>query len=151
MKPFDDSKIIKVNAELEASFKEERDKWVKWVEDLLQSMKKNSELSDTMILGLSYRQQIIEKVAYYRQVMYKKKSQMDVLRMDRYKKYMVEGDLRFTTSERNDVVNADLTSINYQLSLLQNQIDFLLETNQTLTNIQFAIKNKITLLTEEIM
>ena len=104
-----------------------------------------------MVKGLSYRQQIVEKVAYYRQIMYKKKSQLDVLRVNRYRKYTIEGDIKYNSSEKNDAVNADLTSINYQLNLIQNQIDYLNDTNQTLTSLQYAIKNKITIVTEQLM
>lgn len=151
MKPYDDTKTIEANAELEQKFKKERDKWQTWVQELVEKMKHNEQLTDVMVLGLSYRQQIIETNAYYRQVLYKRKSHFDVLKADRYRKYTLEGDLKMTGSEKNDAVLADLTSVNYQLNLIQNQIDYLTETNQTLTNLQFAIKNKITILTEQLM
>jgi hypothetical protein len=83
--------------------------------------------------------------------LYKRKSQYDVLKADRYRKYTIEGALKMTSTEKMDAVAADLTSVGYQLNLLQNQIEYLTETKQTLTNLQFAIKNKITILTEEIM
>jgi hypothetical protein len=108
-------------------------------------------LSDAQAMGLSYRQQIIEKIAYYRQILYKRKSQYDVLKADRYRRYTVEGDLKMSGSEKSEAVSADLTAVNYQMNLIQNQIDYLSDTNQTLTNLQFAIKNKITIITEEIM
>jgi len=151
MKPYDDTKIVEANSNLEETFKKERELWQTQVGELVESIKHSNKLTDAMVLGLSYRQQIIEKIAYYRQAMYKRKSQLDVLKADRYRRYTIEGDLKMTGSEKNDAVTADLTAVNYQLSLLQNQIDYLSETNQTLTNLQFAIKNKITILTEEIM
>lgn len=151
MKPFDDTKVVEANAKLEETFKEERAKWQAWIQEVVDSMKKNDKLTDAMVLGLSYRQQIVEKVAYYRQVLYKKKSQYDTLKADRYRKYIVEGDLKMTGTEKNDAVAADLTSVNYQMNLIQNQIDYLVDTNQTLTNLQFAIKNKITIITEQLM
>lgn len=151
MKPFDDTKVVEANAKLEETFKEERAKWQTWIQEVVDSMKKNDKLTDAMVLGLSYRQQIVEKVAYYRQVLYKKKSQYDTLKADRYRKYIVEGDLKMTGTEKNDAVAADLTSVNYQMNLIQNQIDYLVDTNQTLTNLQFAIKNKITIITEQLM
>ena len=80
MKPYDDSKIVEANADLEQKFKEERDKWNEWMDEILEKMRKNNELADVMVLALSYRQQIIEKNAYYRQILYKKKSQLDVLK-----------------------------------------------------------------------
>lgn len=151
MKNYDDSKVVEANSDLEQKFKTERDTWQEWVTDLVNSVKYSDKLTDAMVMGLSYRQQIIEKVAYYRQVLYKRKSQFDVIKADRYRKYTIESDIKMTGSEKNDAVLADLTSIGYQLNLLQNQIDFLSETNQTLTNLQFAVKNKITILTEQIM
>lgn len=151
VKPYNDDKISKSNEALEKAFKDERDKWHDWVEQLLDMVKHTDKLTDCMVLGLSYRQQIIEKIAYYRQSMYKKKSQLDVLKVERYRMYTIEGDIKYTSSEKNDAVNADLTNVNYHLNLLQNQIDFLNETNQTLTSLQFAVKNKITIVTEQLM
>lgn len=151
MKPYDDTKIVEANSNLEETFKKERELWQTQVGELIESIKHSNKLTDAMVLGLSYRQQIIEKIAYYRQAMYKRKSQLDVLKADRYRRYTIEGDLKMTGTEKNDAVSADLTAVNYQLSLLQNQIDYLSETNQTLTNLQYAIKNKITILTEQIM
>lgn len=151
MKPYDDTKIVEANSNLEETFKKERELWQTQVGELIESIKHSNKLTDAMVLGLSYRQQIIEKIAYYRQAMYKRKSQLDVLKADRYRRYTIEGDLKMTGTEKNDAVTADLTAVNYQLSLLQNQIDYLSETNQTLTNLQYAIKNKITILTEQIM
>lgn len=151
MKPYDDTKIVEANSNLEETFKKERELWQTQVGELVESIKHSNKLTDAMVLGLSYRQQIIEKIAYYRQAMYKRKSQLDVLKADRYRRYTIEGDLKMTGTEKNDAVSADLTAVNYQLSLLQNQIDYLSETNQTLTNLQYAIKNKITILTEQIM
>ena len=151
MKPFDDSKVVKDNFDLEQKFKAEQETWKKQVDDLVNSIKNASKLTDAMVLGLSYRQQIIEKVAYYKQILYKRKSQYDVLKADRYRKYTIEGDIKMTGSEKNDAVAADITAVTYQLNLLQTQIEYFTETNQTLTNLQFAIKNKITILTEELM
>lgn len=151
MKPYDDSKVIEANSALEETFKKERELWQNQVSELVESIKLSNKLTDAMVMGLSYRQQIIEKIAYYRQVMYKRRSQLDVLKADRYRKYTVEGDIKMSASEKNDAVAADLTSVNYQINLLQNQIDYLSDTNQTLTNLQFAVKNKITIITEEIM
>ena len=151
MKPYDDSKIVEANAELEQKFKDEREKWQTWIADLIECIKHSSKLSDAQAMGLSYRQQIIEKIAYYRQILYKRKSQYDVLKADRYRRYTVEGDLKMSGSEKSEAVSADLTAVNYQMNLIQNQIDYLSDTNQTLTNLQFAIKNKITIITEEIM
>ena len=151
MKPYDDSKIVEANANLEQTFKEEREKWQDWVSSLVESIRFSDKLTEAMVMGLSYRQQIVEKIAYYRQILYKRKSQYDVLKADRYRRYTVEGDLKMTGSEKNDAVSADLTAVGYQMSLLQNQIDYLSDTNQTLTNLQFAIKNKITIITEPLM
>lgn len=151
MKPFDDSKLIEQNAKLETSFRDEREGWNSRVSELVEKLKDSSKLTEAMAYGLSYRQMIIEKLAQYKQVLAKKNSLWDKAKSDRYKKYMVEGDLKLTGSEKNDAVNADLTSLRYQISLLQMQIDYFQDTSQVLSSFQFAIKNKIQILTEEIM
>jgi hypothetical protein len=151
VKPYNDEEVAKKNAELEKKFKAERDSWQTSVSELVDMVKQTSKLTDCMVMALSYRQQIIERVAYYRQSLYKHKAKYDVLRADRYKMYTIEGDIKYNSTEKNDAVNADLKSVMYQLNLIQNQIDYLNETNQTLTNLQFAVKNKITIETEQLM
>ena len=104
-----------------------------------------------MAYGLSYRQMIVEKSIQYKQILAKKNSVWDKAKCDRYRQYMVEGDLKLTGTEKNDFVNADLTSLKYQISLLQTQIEYFQETIQVLNSFQFAVKNKIQIISEEIM
>lgn len=151
MKPFDDSKLVETNAKLEQSFKEERDSWNQKISDLVDKLKDNSKLAEAMAYGLSYRQMIVEKSIQYKQILAKKNSVWDKAKCDRYRQYMVEGDLKLTGSEKNDFVNADLTSLKYQISLLQTQIEYFQETIQVLNSFQFAVKNKIQIISEEIM
>lgn len=151
MKPFDDKKLNEVNAKLEGDLKEERTKWGERVQELIQMMMDNSKLSESMAYGLSYMQMIIEAIAKYKQLLAKKNSAWDKAKCERNKQYILEGDIKLTATERSEFVAADITSLKYQISLLQGEIEFLQETLQVLTRFQFAVKNRIQIISEEIM
>lgn len=151
MKQIDDSKVVTKTAELEKAFKEERDNWDNKVTELVSSIRYNDRFTEAMVLGLSYRQQIVDQITQYKQVSAKRRSNIDKLRVMRYREYMIEGDLKLSASEKNDAVNADLTAYTYQLSIIENQIEFLRETLKTLTDFQYTIKNKLEIIKEELM
>ena len=151
MKQIDDSKVVTKTAELEKAFKDERDNWDNKVTELVSSIRYNDRFTEAMVLGLSYRQQIVDQITQYQQVSAKRRSNIDKLRVMRYREYMIEGDLKLSASEKNDAVNADLTAYTYQLSIIENQIEFLRETLKTLTDFQYTIKNKLEIIKEELM
>ena len=151
MKQIDDSKVVTKTAELEKAFKDERDNWDNKVTELVSSIRYNDRFTEAMVLGLSYRQQIVDQITQYKQVAAKRRSNIDKLRVMRYREYMIEGDLKLSASEKNDAVNADLTAYTYQLSIIENQIEFLRETLKTLTDFQYTIKNKLEIIKEELM
>jgi hypothetical protein len=151
MKQIDDSKVVTKTAELEKAFKDERDNWDNKVTELVSSIRYNDRFTAAMVLGLSYRQQIVDQITQYKQVSAKRRSNIDKLRVMRYREYMIEGDLKLSASEKNDAVNADLTAYTYQLSIIENQIEFLRETLKTLTDFQYTIKNKLEIIKEELM
>ncbi len=151
MKQIDDSKVVTKTAELEKAFKDERDNWDNKVTELVSSIRYNDRFTEAMVLGLSYRQQIVDQITQYKQVSAKRRSNIDKLRVMRYREYMIEGDLKLSASEKNDAVNADLTAYTYQLSIIENQIEFLRETLKTLTDFQYTIKNKLEIIKEELM
>ena len=66
MKQIDDSKVITKTAELEKAFKEERDNWDNKVTELVSSIRYNDRFTEAMVLGLSYRQQIVDQITQYK-------------------------------------------------------------------------------------
>lgn len=151
MKPFDETKLNETNAKLENSLKKEREEWGKRIKELIEMLKVNSKLTEAMAYGLSYRQMIVEACTQYKQLLAKKNSTWDKVKCERYKQYILEGDIKLTAAEKNDFVTADITSLKYQISLLQGQVEFFQETIQVLSSFQFAIKNKLQIISEEIM
>lgn len=151
MKNFDDSKTVENNGKLEQNFKDERKDWNAKIGDLLNNLRRTDKLSETQAYGLSYRQMLVEKMTQYRILLHKKMSVYDKARVDRAKLYMTEGDYKLTGAERSDFVTADLGAVKFQMQLLEDQIDWIGETLQTLSSLQFAIKNKIEIIKEEIL
>ena len=151
MKNIDDSKMLADNAKLEEGFGTERAEWNKNIGELLDNVRVNSMLSETQAYGLSYRQMLVERMTQLRIAMHKLSTMYDKSRIERTKQYMTEGDYKLTAAERSEFVGVDLSAVKSRLNLYQDQIDWIGETLQTLSSLQFAIKNKIELIKEEIM
>lgn len=151
MKAYNDKELIASNSQLEEKLTAARSEWSEKVSALVEDLKNNEKLTETMAYGLAYRQMIIEDMAKYKQALYKRQSKYERDRASRYTQYMVDSDLKFNATERGEQTTADLTALKYQMNLLQTHIDYLADTVNVLSSLQFAIKNKITILTEEIM
>lgn len=151
VKNFDDAKIVAENGKLEEGFNAERTDWNGKIGELLENLKNNAKLSETQAFGLSYRQMLVERMTQLRIAMHKLMGIYDRKRMERTKQYMTEGDYKLTSAERTDFVAVDLGAVKSRLNIYQDQIDWIVETLQTLSSLQFAVKNKIELIKEEIM
>ena len=150
MKKIDDSKTVENNEMLEEKFKSERTEWNTKIGELLNDIKANGKLAETQAYALSYRQMLVEKMTQYRIILHKRATQYDKVRVERLTQYMTEGDYKLSGAERADFVSADYAAMRMQMNMFQDQIDWISETLQTLSNLQFAIKNKIELIKEEI-
>lgn len=151
MKPIDDKKILEQNAKLESELNKERDEWNTKVIDLVGLMKDNKKLSEAQVFQLSYRQQVQERLAIYRVILEKRQNALDVQLRDRFREYSLSYDLKLNGTEKSTFSNADCVALKQQVSMIKTQITYFEECVKTLDNFGFAVRNKIEIISQQLV
>ena len=151
MKPLDDKKIIEQNAKLEEELAKERAEWKDKVIELINMMKDNKKLSEAQVFQLSYRQQVQEKLATYRILMEKRQGFLETQTTARFRDYTLNYDIKLSSSEKSSFVSADLNALKQQISMIKTQITYFEECVKTLDNFGFAVRNKLEILSQQLV
>lgn len=151
MKQIDDKKTIDVNSKLEGELSKERDEWNEKIIDLIESMKDTRKLSESQVIQLSYRQQVQERLASYRILHEQRQNVLENLMKDRFREYSISYDLKLSGAEKTAFINADCGAMKLQVSMIKTQITFFEECVKTLDNFGFAIRNKIEIISQQLI
>lgn len=151
MKPIDDDKINKTNATLEERFDEERSEWNDKIIKLIESIKYTDKLAEAQVIQLSYRQMIQDKLAEYRILHEKRQEMFDKQTVDRFREYKLSYDIKLSSSETQAFVQSDCKALKLQIKMIHTQIVYFEESIKTLDNLGFAIKNKIEIMSNQLM
>ena len=151
MKPIEDEKISKTNEILEERFKEERVDWNDKIIQLVETIKHTSKLSEAQVIQLSYRQMIQDKIAEYRILHEKRQEMLDKQTADRFREYKLSYDIKLSSSETQMFVQADCKALKLQIKMIHTQIIYFEESIKTLDNIGYAIKNKIEIMSHQLI
>lgn len=151
MKQIDESKNQKINEELEERFSQERTDWNEKMFDVINSIKDNKKLTEAQVIQLSYRQIVQEKLAEYRILCDKRQESYDKLIQKRSDEYENQSARKLSAVDKKVYLAGDYASLNRQIKLISRQIMFLEETVKTLDNLGFAIKNKIEIVSNQLI
>ena len=151
MKQMDNSKILEQNAKLEEELSKERTEWKDKVLELINMMSDNKKLSEAQIYQLSYRQQVQEKLANYRILLEKRQSVLETQMTNRFREYSLNYDIKLNSAEKNSFVNADCNVLRQQVNMMKAQILYFEECVKTLDNIGFAVRNKLEILSQQLV
>ena len=151
MKPIDDKKTIEQNTKLEEGLVAEREEWNKKITDLIYMMKDNKKLSEAQVFQLSYRQQVQERLAVYRTLLEKKQENMDKHITTRFREYTLNYDIKLSSSEKMAFVNTDVAALKLQVKMISVQISYFEECVKTLDNFGFAVRNKIEIVSQQLI
>ena len=151
MKPMDNSKILEQNAKLEEELSKERTEWKDKVLELINMMSDNKKLSEAQIYQLSYRQQVQEKLANYRILLEKRQSVLETQMTNRFREYSLNYDIKLNSAEKNSFVNADCNVLRQQVNMMKAQILYFEECVKTLDNFGFAVRNKLEILSQQLV
>ena len=151
MKPIEDEKINKTNVTLEERFKEERADWNDKIIKLVETIKYTNKLAEAQVIQLSYRQMIQDKLAEYR-ILHEKRTEMfDKQMADRFREYKLSYDIKLSSSETQMFVQSDCKALKLQIKMIHTQIVYFEESIKTLDNIGYAIKNKIEIVSHQLI
>ena len=151
MKQMDNSKILEQNAKLEEELSKERTEWKDKVLELINMMSDNKKLSEAQIYQLSYRQQVQEKLANYRILLEKRQSVLESQMTNRFRDYSLNYDIKLNSAEKNAFVNADCNVLRQQVNMMKAQILYFEECVKTLDNFGFAVRNKLEILSQQLV
>ena len=151
MKPVDDDKIKGQNKELEERFATERKNWGNDITTLVKSTGDTSKLNEAQVYQLSYRQMCVEKLAEYRILLEKRQELFDKQCASRFREYTTNYDIKLSGAEKTLFIQADCSELKLQIKMLSVQINFFEETIKTLDNLGFAIRNKIEIVSKQLM
>lgn len=151
MKPIDDDKINKTNVTLEERFKEERTDWNNKIINLVESIKHTPKLTEAQVIQLSYRQMIQDKLAEYRILHEKRQEMLDKQSVDRFREYKLSYDIKLSSSETQAFVQSDCKALKLQIKMIHTQIIYFEECIKTLDNLGYAIKNRIEMMSNQLI
>ena len=151
MKPLDDKKILEQNTILEKELETERTEWKNKVLELINMMKDNKKLSEAQVYQLSYRQQVQEKLATYRILIEKRQGLLENQMTSRFRDYSLNYDIKLSSAEKNSFISADCNALKQQINMIKTQITYFEECVKTLDNFGFAVRNKLEILSQQLM
>ncbi len=151
MKPFDDKKIVEQNTQIEEKLDLERKEWKEKVVELINMMKDNKKLSEAQVYQLSYRQQVQEILANYRILVEKRQGMLETYSVSRFRDYTLNYDIKLSSGEKNSFVSADMNALKQQINMIKTQITYFEECVKTLDNFGFAVRNKLEILSQQLV
>jgi hypothetical protein len=151
VKPIDDEKIRKTNTELEKRFKEERGTWLDDITRLVRSTGDTAKLNEAQVFQLSYRQMCVEKICEYRILLEKRQELFDKQCASRFREYTTNYDIKLSGAEKQLFIQSDCSELKLQIKMISVQINFFEESVKTLDNLGFAIRNKIEIVSKQLI
>ena len=94
---------------------------------------------------------IQDKLAEYRILHEKRQEMFDKQTADRFREYKLSYDIKLSSSETQMFVQADCKALKLQIKMIQTQITYFEESIKTLDNIGYAIKNKIEIMSHQLI
>ena len=151
MLELDDKKIVEQNDILEKELEKERADWKGKVIELINMMKDNKKLSEAQVYQLSYRQQVQEKLASYRILVEKRQGMLEKQMVSRFRDYSLKYDIKLSGPEKSSFVSADCNALKQQVNMIKTQITYFEECVKTLDNFGFAVRNKLEILSQQLV
>ena len=140
-------KYLKMNEQYEELLKNQRTEWLKKVEPLFETMKDGiEELYEMQATALSYRHILGDEVNFYTTKLSKTIAEQKRIKKDKLINYILKFQVKLNTTEKNICIDADTSEMERYVELVQMHVEFLRESVKTIDNLQFAVKNKISLL-----
>ena len=141
-----EDKIEKIQTLLE----KERQTWSGNIQKLIKRISVAEELSDAQVDMLSYRHMLTDKIIELNILLSKKRANDSNYSKTRYQYYKTNHDVRLDHREIMEYIKSDMSLRNRETNLIELQMTYYKQTIETLDKMGFAIKNKVTLATNDI-
>lgn len=92
-----------------------------------------------------------DKLVEYRILHEKRQEMFDKQTVDRFREYKLSYDIKLSSSETQAFVQSDCRALKLQIKMIHTQIIYFEESIKTLDNLGFAIKNKIEIMSNQLI
>jgi hypothetical protein len=138
--------IDKQNADLRKNLEDSEKYWNDSIESLSKRLiKPVNETIQLQAEAISLRQILTEEIKNMSYQIFKFKQKMKGYEKDRLEWYILQFPAKATSGEKAKMIEGELAAYQYRLDIFDVHINFLRETQKDIDNINFAVKNKITL------
>ena len=137
--------------ELESRFSADRKQWTSRISEIVADLRVVDRLPEVQVKMLSYRQILVEKIPELKSVLYKKNTSYENYYKMLFRHYSLNYDIKLSGGEKEKLIRVDIAPVKRQINILESHLDFYGECMRTLDNMAFAIKNRITLHTNDTM
>lgn len=135
---------------IETLLEKERKDWSIKIQDLVGTIDKAHKIAKSQTLMLSYRHMIVDKIIELNILLGKKRANDANYKKMRYQYYKTQHDVRLQHNEIMEYIASDMSLRIRETSLIENQISYYKQANETLDKMGFAIKNRVILATNDI-
>jgi hypothetical protein len=135
---------------IEKLLEKERTEWSGKIQTLIKDIKEAHKLAKAQTYMLSYRHMIVDKIMEFNIMLGKKRANDSNYSKMRYQHYKTNHDVRLDHREILEYIKSDMSLRNRETNLIENQIAYYRQCIETLDKMGFAIKNRVTLATNDI-
>jgi gluconate kinase len=146
MAELNEEKLQKIETLLEKDRKE----WSGNIQTLIKDIKEAHKLAKAQTYMLSYRHMIVDKMMELNIMLGKKRANDSNYTKMRYQHYKTNHDIRLDHKEILEYIKSDMALRNRETNLIENQVTYYKQCIETLDKMGFAIKNRVTLATNDI-
>jgi hypothetical protein len=132
--------------DFESEFVKARNFWNSVIQKMTTHIQ--DELSKSLILeceAISRRQEITEEIAASSFSLYQEHAKIKVLNKEKMEYYLTKYQIKINAGQTKMMIEADLAWVEMKANILDNHIQFLLESRKTIDHLIWSVKNKIQL------
>jgi hypothetical protein len=126
-------------------FEQERSEWKENIQVIALQMKDIKTVAKAQVDLFSQRQILLEYSYKLAGIVTKLNSKMSSERAKKLREYSERTDVRYGSTEKNVLIEGDLTDITEKIELVESHRKFIDQTVQTVDHMLYAIKNRIAL------
>jgi hypothetical protein len=126
-------------------FEKERSEWKETIQVMAIQMKDIKTLAKAQVDLFSQRQILLEYSYKLAAIITKLNSKLNSEKAKKLREYSERTDVRYGSTEKNVLIEGDLTEITEKIELVESHRKFIDQTVQTVDHMLYAIKNRIAL------
>ena len=135
---------------IESLLEKDRKDWSTKIQNLVKDISEPNKLAKAQTYMLSYRHMIVDKIMELKILLSKKKANDSNYTKTRYQHYKTQHSVRLDHREIMEYIKSDMSLRNRETGLIEHQINYYSQAIETLDKMGFAIKNRVTLATNDI-